>query len=121
MNKLIIFIMVACLIFSPGIILAGSIQSSAQENEIYLLNNLVNSRSLLSLSGGKCWQSCADDDYGKLNCVTTCDEDGATGPVSSGGGFASPEGLLLGVVLLAGIVAVVWYMTAQSNAANGVK
>ena len=85
MKKLIIFLMVACMIFSPYIILADSLKNSAQQNEIYILNNLVDSRSLLSLSGGKCWKTCADDDYGKLNCVTTCDDDGETGPVSSGG------------------------------------
>jgi hypothetical protein len=72
----------------------------------------------------KCWQTCADDDYGKLNCVTTCDDgsDSGSGGGSSGGSnlFNSPEGIILGSVLLVGIIVFVWYMADQSNAANGV-
>lgn len=70
----------------------------------------------------KCWQTCADDDYGKLNCYTTCDDGSdSSGGGSSGGSnlFNSPEGIILGTVLLVGIIAFVWYMADQSYAEHG--
>lgn len=120
MKNSVILTIIACLVLSPCLAFAAETPIS---DEIASMNAM---KLRLDDAGkvmyAKCWQTCADSDYGKLNCVTTCD-DGSDSGGSSGDGnnfFSSPEGLIIGVVLIAGIVAFVWYMADQSNAAYGV-
>jgi hypothetical protein len=109
MKGIVSVFMIFTLIFIP--VLAFS--TPAQEQEINSLNKLPGSKALLNLSGGRCWQTCADDDYGHLNCVTTCDD--TPGQAPSGGGEVSIEGLLLLTLVTAGIVVIVYYIANQPS------
>jgi len=122
MKNTMVFFLISALILVPGLILAADPSTEAcQKNEINLLNSLHGSKALLTSTGGRCWQTCADNDYGHLNCSTTCDDDSG----SSGGGGGSGENVMLSPVaiglycVLLGIC-IYWLMqSAQVGASLG--
>jgi hypothetical protein len=103
MKKTVFLSAFLCLISFSSVLCASVPSVVAQE--INSLNSLDVSSELLNKSGGRCWQTCADNDYAKLNCVTTCDDDNPYGKPSGyflpialciagglGGTFVPPNG-----------------------------
>lgn len=103
MKKLLFLTAIFSLILLSNAFCASA--PSVGRQEINALNSLDGSSELLYKSGGRCWQSCADADYAKLNCVTTCDDDNPYGKPSGyflpialcicgglGGTFVPPNG-----------------------------
>jgi len=122
-KKLIILLSALLLVLTPCLVMAATASSNEQLNEITALNSLEATNTLLTHTGGRCWQSCADDDYGKLNCVTTCNEDGATGPYQGGGGGGelTPERLIFISLAAVALGILCWYIIQSSiNAGNSV-
>jgi hypothetical protein len=121
MRKPVVFLLVSALVLVPGLVLAANAaRDTVSKNEINILNSIPGSKALLAYSGGRCWQTCADNDYGHLNCSTTCDDDSGS---SSGGGsgeniMLSPVAIVLYCVLLG--VCIYWLMqSAQLGASLG--
>jgi hypothetical protein len=123
MNKYISCLLVFALALSPCLALAASSidNSTLAKQEINNLNSLPGSKALLTHTGGRCWQTCADNDYGHLNCSTTCDDDSGSSGGGGGGGenvMLSPLAIGLYCVLLA--VCIYWIMqSAQAGASVG--
>lgn len=119
MKKATAVILCACLLLVPCLAMAEALPLQQELDSMKLRLAIAE-----KFQYAKCWQTCPDDDYGRLNCVTTCDDgsDSGSGGGSSGGSslFSSPEGIILGSVLLVGIIVFVWYMADESNKAAGI-